>query len=65
MAHRASSVILALVVSLFARTAEVGSRTLVHAAEGVVEIHGSYLNDCKPGQYVRYLIAPMTQLTDF
>ncbi|KAK6598922.1 NADPH dehydrogenase [Botrytis cinerea] len=22
----------------------------VHAAEGVVEIHGSYLNDCKPGQ---------------
>ncbi|TEY86440.1 hypothetical protein BOTCAL_0008g00140 [Botryotinia calthae] len=42
--------ILTLVVSLFARTAEVGSRTSVHAAEGGVETHGSYLNDCKPGQ---------------
>ncbi|KAH9211027.1 hypothetical protein DL95DRAFT_427343 [Leptodontidium sp. 2 PMI_412] len=40
---------------------KVGSRTLVHAAEGGVGTHGSYLIDCKPGQYVRYLIMPMTQ----
>jgi retinol dehydrogenase-12 len=34
--------------SLLARTAEVGGRTLVNAAEGGDATHGAYLNDCKP-----------------
>ncbi|KAM5508920.1 short-chain dehydrogenase reductase [Fusarium oxysporum f. sp. phaseoli] len=33
-----------------ARETEVGSRTLVHAAEGDPEIHGQYLSDCKTGE---------------
>ena len=33
-----------------ARNSEVGSRTLVHAAEGGKETHGQYLSDCKVGQ---------------
>jgi len=33
------------------RTAEVGARTLVLAAEGDEETHGQYLNDCKVGKY--------------
>lgn len=33
-----------------ARNCEVGSRTLVHAAEGGDETHGAYLSDCKVGQ---------------
>lgn len=33
-----------------ARDAEVGSRTLVHAAEGAPETHGQYLSDCKLGE---------------
>lgn len=32
---------------LIARTAEQGSRTLVHAATLGLESHGRYLNDCK------------------
>lgn len=35
---------------VFARKTEVGSRTLVSAAEGGDETHGAYLDDCKPGQ---------------
>lgn len=30
-----------------ARTAEMGSRTLVHAAESSFDSHGKYLRDCK------------------
>jgi hypothetical protein len=37
---------------LLARTAEEGSRTLVHGAEGGEETHGQYLDDCKVGRYV-------------
>lgn len=33
-----------------ARETEVGSRTLVHAAEGGLETHGQYLSDCKIGE---------------
>ena len=33
--------------ALLARTTEVGSRTLVHAAAGGKETHGQYLSDCK------------------
>ncbi|KAG9498355.1 hypothetical protein J7337_009160 [Fusarium musae] len=33
-----------------ARETEVGSRTLVHAAEGDPETHGQYLSDCKIGE---------------
>ena len=36
---------------VISRNSEVGSRTLVHAAEGGDETHGKYLNDCKVGQY--------------
>jgi retinol dehydrogenase-12 len=32
------------------RTAEVGGRILVSAAEGGDETHGQYLDDCKPGK---------------
>lgn len=32
---------------MFCRTAEEGSRTLVHAAEGAEDTHGQYLDDCK------------------
>jgi retinol dehydrogenase-12 len=33
-----------------ARTAEVGGRILVHAAEAGQESHGQYLDDCKIGE---------------
>jgi retinol dehydrogenase-12 len=39
-----------------ARTAEQGSRTLVHAAGAGSETHGEYLSDCKviePSDFVR------------
>jgi hypothetical protein len=36
--------------AVLSRSAEEGSRTLVIAAEGGVETHGAYLNDCKVGQ---------------
>lgn len=42
-----------------ARTAEQGSRTLVHAATLGLESHGKYLNDCKIDEYV----APLTSNT--
>jgi retinol dehydrogenase 12 len=32
------------------RSAEVGSRTLINAAEGGKETHGQYMNDCKIGK---------------
>ena len=35
---------------VIARDTEVGSRTLVHAAEGGEETHGQYLSDCKVGE---------------
>jgi NAD(P)-dependent dehydrogenase (short-subunit alcohol dehydrogenase family) len=37
---------------MLARTAEEGSRTLVHGALGGEETHGQYLDDCKVGKYV-------------
>lgn len=37
---------------LLARTAEHGSRTLVHAAQAGKETNGQYLSDCKVKQYV-------------
>ena len=36
--------------SILARTTEVGSRTLVNAAEGGVETHGQYMDDCHVGK---------------
>jgi len=38
-----------LMVSIIARTTEVGSRTLVHAAKPDIEAnaHGAFLMDCK------------------
>lgn len=41
---------LSLLTKVLARTTEVGGRTLVHAAEGLRETHGAYLDDCKVGQ---------------
>ena len=38
--------------TLFARTTEVGARTLVNAAEGGEETHGQYMDDCTVGKYV-------------
>ena len=38
--------------SVFARTTEVGARTLVNAAEGGEETHGQYMDDCRVGKYV-------------
>lgn len=41
---------------VFARSTEVGSRTLVHAASHGAESHGAYFDDCKiagPSAYVR------------
>ena len=35
---------------IMSRTAEEGGRTLVSAAEGGVETHGQYLDDCKVGR---------------
>ena len=36
---------------LLARTTEVGSRTLVHAAGSGLESHGQYLSDCLIEEY--------------
>jgi retinol dehydrogenase-12 len=33
---------------VLSRTTEVGGRTLVAGAEGGLETHGQYLNDCHP-----------------
>ena len=41
-----------IVRSVFARTTEVGARTLVNAAEGGEETHGQYMDDCVVGKYV-------------
>ena len=35
---------------MFARTTEVGARTLVNAAEGGEETHGQYMDDCRVGK---------------
>ena len=36
--------------AIFARSTEVGSRTLINAAEGGEETHGQYMDDCSIGQ---------------
>ncbi|KAJ4288053.1 hypothetical protein N0V90_012070 [Kalmusia sp. IMI 367209] len=40
-----------------ARTTEVGSRTLVHAASGGAELHGQYLTDCKVAPASDYVLS--------
>ena len=37
---------------MFARTTEVGARTIVNGAEGGEETHGQYMDDCRVGKYV-------------
>ena len=47
---------LTIFTTLFARTTEVGSRTLVHATTMGPESHGQYLSDCEiaaPSSFVR------------
>jgi retinol dehydrogenase 12 len=39
-----------VVQAILCRSAEEGSRTLVHAAAGGSETHGQYLSDCKIGE---------------
>jgi retinol dehydrogenase 12 len=39
-----------IVQAILCRSAEEGSRTLVHAAAGGSETHGQYLSDCKIGE---------------
>ena len=36
--------------TLTCRTAEEGARTLVHAAQGGIDTHGQYLDDCQIGE---------------
>ena len=36
--------------AIFARSTEVGSRTLINAAEGGEETHGQYMDDCRIGE---------------
>ena len=36
--------------AIFARSTEVGSRTLINAAEGGEETHGQYMDDCSIGE---------------
>ena len=36
--------------AIFARSTEVGSRTVVNGADGGEETHGEYLDDCKVGK---------------
>ncbi|KAK4040660.1 hypothetical protein C8A01DRAFT_15502 [Parachaetomium inaequale] len=43
---------------MLARTAEEGSRTLVHGAEGGEETHGQYLDDCKVGSASGFVLSP-------
>lgn len=43
---------IAAMTALMARTAEVGSRTLVAGVEAGEEMHGQYMNDCKVGKSV-------------
>ena len=45
-------VIFRITRKLFARTTEVGARTLVNAAEGGEDTHGQYMDDCAIGKYV-------------
>ena len=39
-----------VLMKVFCRTTEVGSRTLVHAGVAGVETHGQYMSDCKISQ---------------
>lgn len=47
-------------LTFFSRTAEVGSRTLVHAAIGdeARTMHGRYLSSCKVGEESTYIASP-------
>ena len=43
-------IIFKIASAIFARSTEVGARTVVNGAEGGEETHGKYLDDCKVGQ---------------
>lgn len=47
---REASAAIAVARAAFARTTEVGSRTLVNAGMYGPQSHGQYLNDCKIGE---------------
>ncbi|KAI1312054.1 putative short-chain dehydrogenase/reductase family protein [Xylaria venustula] len=48
--HGLRGLIWSVYVRAIGRTAEEGSRTLVHAAQGGRDTHGQYLDDCKVGR---------------
>jgi hypothetical protein len=54
LAREHNSWTFSLMLLLFARTAEMGSRTLIHAAVGASaeKLNGEYLSDCKVDEYV-------------
>ncbi|KAI1263725.1 putative short-chain dehydrogenase/reductase family protein [Xylariaceae sp. FL1019] len=45
-------------VNIVGRSAEEGSRVLLHAAEGGRETHGQYLDDCKIGRFSDFVESP-------
>lgn len=47
----------------FGRTAEDGSRTLLHGAVGGKESHGSYLDDCEVGEYGHLGVSLLDRIT--
>ena len=51
----AKAAMLKVMQALLFRSTEVGSRTLLNAAEGGKETHGQYMDDCKIGKCVSYL----------
>ena len=46
----AKAAFLKVMQAVLFRSTEVGSRTLMNAAEGGKETHGQYMNDCKIGK---------------
>ena len=46
----AKGILLKVLQRTIMRPTEVGSRTLLNAAEGGKETHGQYMNDCKVGK---------------
>ena len=49
--------ILTVAKSLFARTTEVGGRTLVHSAAAGEESHGKYMTECKVREASQFVIS--------
>jgi retinol dehydrogenase-12 len=56
---RENAIVMRIIWFIFrARTSEVGSRTLVHAASAGTESHGEFLSDCKPKTPALSVVGP-------